>query len=237
MVPLDVVDTKLADKLVHAAVDVVERIRIGQIEHLLSAALQRQSAGGGRKNPIGVVAGHVGIGVDHFRLEPQAEFHTLGVHVVGERFRDFGPSGQTSCAICQSPRPEVSSRREPNQPSSTTNRSTPESAALSASAFSVSKLWSKYTASPCVEDHRTAVREQARVQGAHVGVESGGDLVETIAIGAEQPRGVVGVLAFARASERHFAAEQEFAAADHAGCVGQTFGGQHGVAAPATCTE
>ena len=64
-------------------------------------------------------------------------------------------------------------------------------------------------------------------------MESGGDLVETIAIGAEQPRGVVGVLAFARASERHFAAEQEFAAADHAGCVGQTFGGQHGVAAPA----
>ena len=41
VVPLDVVDTKLADKLVHAAVDVVERIRIGQIEHLLSAALQR----------------------------------------------------------------------------------------------------------------------------------------------------------------------------------------------------
>ena len=86
---------------------------------------------------------------------------------------------------------------------------------------------------PCVEDHRTAVREQARVQGAHVGVESGGDLVEAIAIGAEQPRGVVGVLAFAGAGERHFAAEQEFAAADYAGCVGQTFGGQYGVAAPA----
>ena len=87
VVPLDVVDTKLADKLVHAAVDVVERIRIGQIEHLLSAALQRQSASGGRENPIRVVTGHIGIGVDHFRLEPQAEFHTLGVHVVGERLQ------------------------------------------------------------------------------------------------------------------------------------------------------
>ena len=86
--------SKLADKLVHAAVDVVERIRIGQIEHLLSAALQRQSASGGRENPIRVVTGHIGIGVDHFRLEPQAEFHTLGVHVVGERLqglRAIGP--------------------------------------------------------------------------------------------------------------------------------------------------
>mgnify|MGYP006970639561 CR=1 FL=1 len=81
------------------------------------------------------------------------------------------------------------------------------------------------------------MREQARMQGAHVGVEAGGDLIEAIAIGAEQPRGVVGVLAFAGAGERHFAAEQEFATADYAGRVGQTFGGQYGVAAPATCTE
>ena len=34
-----------------------------------------------------MVAEHVGIGVDHFRLEPQAEFEALAVHVVGERLQ------------------------------------------------------------------------------------------------------------------------------------------------------
>ena len=233
VVPLDVVDTKLADKLVHAAVDVVERIRIGQIEHLLSAALQRQSAGGGRKNPIGVVAGHVGIGVDHFRLEPQAEFHTLGVHVVGERLqglRTIGPDVLRNLPVTEAGG-VVAAGTEPtviHHESFHAGVGGPVGERLQRIEVVV-----EVHGFPCVEDHRTAVREQARMQGARVGVEAGGDLIEAIAIGAEQPRGVVGVLAFAGAGERHFAAEQEFAAADHAGCVGQTFGGQHGVAAPA----
>jgi hypothetical protein len=48
-----------------------------------------------------------------------------------------------SVATYQSPRPFVSSRRLPNQPSSTTNRSTPIAAARSASRSRVANDWSK----------------------------------------------------------------------------------------------
>ena len=57
------------------------------------------------------------------------------------------PSGYTSRDTHQSPRPEVSSRREPNHPSSSTNRSMPTAAATSASSRRVSRSWRKYTAS------------------------------------------------------------------------------------------
>ena len=87
VVPLDVVDAQLADELVHRTVNVVVRVRVGQVDDLLGAALHRQTTGGGLQHPVRMVAEHVGIGVDHFRLEPQAEFEALAVHVVGERLQ------------------------------------------------------------------------------------------------------------------------------------------------------
>ena len=57
--------------------------------------------------------------------------------------RGCSPSGQTVASTYQSPRPAVSSRRPTNQPSSSTNRSTPTDAAASASAVSRSREWSK----------------------------------------------------------------------------------------------
>ena len=57
--------------------------------------------------------------------------------------RGCSPSGQTVASTYQSPRPAVSSRRPTNQPSSSTNRSTPTEAAASASAVSRSREWSK----------------------------------------------------------------------------------------------
>ena len=180
-----------------------------------------------------MVTGHIGIGVDHFRLEPQAEFHTLGVHVVGERLqglRAIGPYVLRNLPVAKAGG-VVAAGAEPTVIHHESFHA--RSDCLVSERLQRIEVVVEVHGFPRVEDHRTAVREQARMQGAHVGVEAGGDLIEAIAIGAEQPRGVVGVLAFAGAGERHFAAEQEFAAADYAGRVGQTFGGQHGVAAPA----
>ena len=87
VVPLDVVDAEFADELVYRTVNIVVRVRVGQVDDLLGAALHRQTTGGGLQHPVRMVAEHVGIGVDHFRLEPQAEFEALAVHVVGERLQ------------------------------------------------------------------------------------------------------------------------------------------------------
>ena len=81
----DVVDAELADELVHRTVNIVVRVRVGEVDNLLGASLHRQAARGGLQDPVRMVAEQVGIGVDHFRLEPQAEFEALAVHVVGER--------------------------------------------------------------------------------------------------------------------------------------------------------
>ena len=65
-------------------------------------------------------------------------------------------------------------------------------------------------------------------------MEACGNLVQTIAEGAEQPWGFVRALAFAGCIiKRYFTAKQQLAAANHTLRVRQSLGGQHGVAAPA----
>ena len=93
VIPFDVVDAEFADELVHGAVDVRVRVRIGEIDDLLSAPLHRQTVGGGLQHPVRVGAEHIGVRVDHFRFEPQAELHAFAVHVVGERLEGLVPIG------------------------------------------------------------------------------------------------------------------------------------------------
>ena len=85
MIPLDVVDAEFTNELVHCVVNVVVGVRIGQVHNLLGTSLHWQTAFSGLQHPVGMRAEQVGIQVDHFRLEPQAEFESLAMHIIGER--------------------------------------------------------------------------------------------------------------------------------------------------------
>ena len=82
MVPLDVVHAAFLQHRADLFEHVSEGVGIRQVEHLLIAMRQRHAAGR-LQNPIGVCAEQVGVGVDHLRFEPQAEFHAVGVHGIG----------------------------------------------------------------------------------------------------------------------------------------------------------
>ena len=84
VIPLDVVDAEFTNELVHCVVNVVVDVRIGQVHDLLGTSLHGQTAFGGLQHPIGMRAEQVGIRIDHFRLEPQAEFESLAMHIIGE---------------------------------------------------------------------------------------------------------------------------------------------------------
>ena len=139
VVPLEVRDVVLGQQGVEPLEDVRVRLRDRDVEPLLVAP---RRAG---EDPVRMRAGEVGVGVDHLRLDPQAELHARARargRRAGAARRARRPRRRTSRRG-----PAVSSRRWRNQPSSSTNRSTPSSAAVSASAFSRSSRWSKYTAS------------------------------------------------------------------------------------------
>ena len=149
MVPLDVVDRVLGEDARRAARTGSPKRRAGR---------GRAPAGGAghradqcrAEDPVRVGPAQVGVGVDHLRLEPQAELHAAPrtASVSGCR-----PCGHTPSSTYQSPSPAVSSRRCRNQPSSSTNRSTPalrrarRAAAAGRAVVEVDRL-------PHVERHR-----------------------------------------------------------------------------------
>ena len=104
------------------------------------------------EDPVRVRAGQVRVRVDHLRLDPQPELACRGARTWSTS--GCSPSGQTSSSTYQSPRPAVSSRRPRNQPSSSTNRSTPTSAARSASAGQPVEVVVEVDRLPGVEHHR-----------------------------------------------------------------------------------
>ena len=73
VVPFDVVDAEPVDQRGHLIVHVAVCGGIGQVEHVLRAVRHVFAVGHGFRrgeNPIGVLAGAVGIKVHHFRFEP-----------------------------------------------------------------------------------------------------------------------------------------------------------------------
>ena len=126
--------------------DVGVGLRVRQVEHVLARAAATAGRGrAGREQPVGVRAREVGVEVDHLRLDPQPELHAELAHPVDERVagrRARRPRRRTS-----RPARRVSSRRAANQPSSSTNRSTPTARPRRPARFSRSRSWSKYTAS------------------------------------------------------------------------------------------
>ena len=234
VIPFDVIDAKFADELVHGAIHIGIGVGIGQVDDLLGAPLHRQTTGGGLQDPIRMRAEHVGIGVDHFRLEPQAELKTLAVHIVGERL-------QRLVAV----RPHLL-RNLPVAEAGSVITARAEPTVIHHKAFHTAfhglvgqcgegvVVVVEIDGLPSVEDDRTRLGGDA-VLGVPVAMrvadermESKGDFVEPLAKGSTHPWGRV----FFAAGQRDFTAEKHFAAAEHTGGVRQSLRGEHAVAAP-----
>ena len=142
------------------------------------------------------------------------------------------PSGQTSADTCQSPRPRWSSRRPPNQPSSSTNRSTPIEAAVSASRCRWSRSVVEVDRLPGVEHQRSRARAVARL-GALVAHQRAGQPVEPLGRVHEDHRGRGVGLA---GCQPHLAGRERLATAEHrrvrAGPLGEPLDEVLVVAAP-----
>ena len=111
VVPLEIVDVVLGDEGADAFEYEVVRVGVGDVENLL---VPRRGAGAlaGRKHPVGVGAGEVGVRTDHLGLEPQAELHAPGPHSRHERAETVGPDGLVNQPVAQA-RGRVSPPSEP----------------------------------------------------------------------------------------------------------------------------
>ena len=101
VVPLDVGDVVLAENRGHPFQDVVVRLGDPQIEHLLVPRRHRCAAAG-RHDPLRMLPREVGIEVDHFRFEPQAEFHAERTHVIDDRVQTVRPHRLVDVPVPQS---------------------------------------------------------------------------------------------------------------------------------------
>ena len=81
VVPLEVGDVQALHEGGDGIEQVVPGSGSGQVQDPLVAVLWC-SAGAVGQDPLRLGAGHVGVDVDHLRLEPQAELHAQGVDVL-----------------------------------------------------------------------------------------------------------------------------------------------------------
>ena len=105
LVPLQVGDVVLAEQRVEPVVDVLPRLGVDQVEHLLLAP-PRGDAGAGSADPVRVRARQVRVLVDHLRLHPEAELHAPRGHRLDERREAVRPDA---------PRPRTSRRARPSR--------------------------------------------------------------------------------------------------------------------------
>ena len=104
VIPLDVVDTELFDERCHLVVHMSVGVRIGQIEYILGAVGDVFTVWHGLRggeNPIGMLAGAIGVEVHHFRLEPQAELHAEVVHMLGDAIETIRPDLRIDHPVAQ----------------------------------------------------------------------------------------------------------------------------------------
>ena len=149
-VPLDVGDVVVAQQRVELTEHVVVRLGAAEVEHELVAA-EHGLVALGRQRPLGVGAVQVAVGVDHLRLDPDPEVHAQTANVVDQRSeaRRVGVGRDHPVA-----EPGVSSRRDPNHPSSSTNRSMPTAAATIGEIAQASEVVVEVDRLPRVQQHR-----------------------------------------------------------------------------------
>ena len=90
VVPLQVGDRVLLEQRVQPPGDVVVRVRVREIEHLLLPRRRRQRHPPAQ-DPVGMPAREVAVGVDHLGLDPEAELHAELAHVVDQRMQALRP--------------------------------------------------------------------------------------------------------------------------------------------------
>ena len=83
----------------------------GHVEHVL-VSRRRARTVVGLEQPVRVLAGQVGVEVDHLRLEPQAEVHAELVHTVDQRVEAVGPPERVDVPVAQAG-PVVRATSEP----------------------------------------------------------------------------------------------------------------------------
>ena len=129
-VPLHVVDRRTGEQPVELLPQVLLDVLAGEVQYELIAQLRPLSSRL-ELHPVGVRAVQLAVRVDHLRLDPDPELHPQRVHLVGERLQAGREAVGVGRPVAEPARSLV---RAPNQPSSTTNSSTPIAAARRASA-------------------------------------------------------------------------------------------------------
>ena len=229
VVPLEVGDRVLVQESHHLVAHVRVGLRHTQIEHLLPAGLDGQAPAGAH-DPLGVGAGHIGVGVDHLGLEPQAEFHAEVVDVVDQRGQALRPHlggdhpvAQSGVVVAAGAEPPVVEHVALHAGG---GRPVGQGRELLEAVVEVDGL-------PHVQRHRTG---PGGVLGAgpEPVVEAPGLLVQPPPVHAVQPRGGVALAL----SERDLARQQQLGAAQHLLAVVEPFrpravvAGEPGVQAP-----
>ena len=74
MVPLEVGDVVLVEQCVEPVEEVLLRVGVREVEHLLLAGGDGQLVAAA-EDPVGVVAGEVAVEVDHLGFDPEPELH------------------------------------------------------------------------------------------------------------------------------------------------------------------
>lgn len=170
-------------------------------------------------------AGQVGVGVDHFRFDPQAELHPERADMVDQRAQAAGPDGFIDVPVAE-PGTVVAAVTEPAVVQDEAFRTD-----LRAEVGEVGELVEvvvEVDGFPGVEHHRAGPGRMSGA-GAEVVVEAGGQSVQAlVAVAAVEPR--AGVLL--AGAEDHLAGKQQFAGGEGRAAGGQSFGQDPVVAAP-----
>ena len=209
VVPLEIGDVQALHEGGDGIEQVVPGSGSGQVQDPLVAVLGR-SAGAVGQDPLRVGASHVGVDVDHLRLEPQAELHAQGVDVLHERLQTVRPGLRGDLPVTQS-RGVVAAGAEP---------AVVQDVALDTDlgggvgqGLELVQVMVEVDGLPGVEQHRAGTGGVGRVR-AQPGVAALGQGVQALAPGEDRPRRGVGLPRGQRdlARQEQLSGSQELAA-------------------------
>ena len=223
VVPLDVGDVQSLDEGGDGAVQVVPRSRRREVEDPLTPVLDRPTGAVGQ-DPVGMGAGELGVAVDHLRLEPQAQLHAQAAHVLGQRFQAGGPGLGRDPPVAQT-RGVVAPGAEPAVVDDEALDADP--GGLVGQRREGARVVVEVDGLPHVEQHRPWPRGVGG-QGAQMRVGAGGQSVQALPPGADEPRRGVGPAG----RQDHLAGVESLARAQEPIALGRVSGQGTGVAGP-----
>ena len=112
-IPLDILNVMLPQQLADNPCQIVHHLRAGKIQHQLVAPHGGLASGQGQR-PVRMGAVQLGVLVDHFRFDPQAEFHAQRIDLpdqwvqsAGQLFAVHSPVAQTLIVIVPGAEPAI----------------------------------------------------------------------------------------------------------------------------------